>query len=195
MGSVLHAHEIKVMPTRKEVRTNIIILLFALTLMVIFASYLATHFTGESGIKSEQGLTFCQPEDAPPEQQRCYFTAHWHTFFDVKICGQPRVLPFETGDLLRLHTHVETNKVHWHGLLPVDPFTKQITDFSGLRLRNVFEELKIPVANGGIYGFKDGDRCPDGRPGRWRILVNDEEASEGMNYVLKDKDRIIMEFG
>lgn len=182
-------------PAKKEVRTNIIILLFVLATVIIFVSYLATHFTGETGIKSDKGITFCQPENAPPTEQKCYFTAHWHVHFDtIKICDQTKIFPYETGDLQKLHTHVETNKIHWHGFLPVNPVTKQITDESQLKLSNLFAELKIPIAPDGIYNFKNGNRCPSGRVGSLKILINGAEQKDFLNYIWKDGDHIVIEF-
>lgn len=179
---------------KKEIRANILILLFVLAAVIIFVSYLATHFTGETGIKSDKGITFCQPENAPPEQQKCFFTAHWHVHTDIKVCGEPKVLSYETGDLEKLHTHVETNKVHWHGLLPVDPVTRSITDDSQMKMSNLFSELKVPVATDGIYAFKNGDRCPDGRIGNLKVSINGQEKQYFLNYILKDSDHILIEF-
>ena len=189
-------------PAKKEVRTNIIILLFVLATVIIFVSYLATHFTGETGIKSDKGITFCQPirqaqgepENAPPREQKCYFTAHWHVHADIKICDETKIFPYETGDLQKLHTHVETNKIHWHGLLPVDPVTRQITDESQLKLSNLFTELKIPIANDGIYSFKNGDACLNGRVGSLKVIINNTEQKDFLNYILKDGDHIKIEF-
>lgn len=179
---------------KKEVRSNIVILLFVLATVIIFVSYLATHFTGETGIRSDKGITFCQPENAPPDQQKCYFTAHGHVHFDIKVCDEPKVLPFETGSLEKLHTHVETNKVHWHGLLPVDPVSKKITDYPNLKLRDAFLELKVPISEAGIYNFKNGDVCPNGRIGKLRTQINGKEDQEFLNYTVKDGDHITIEF-
>lgn len=179
---------------KKEVRTNIIILLFVLATVIVFVSYLATHFTGETGTKSDEGITFCQPENAPPAEQKCYFTGHHHVHADIKVCGETKIFPYETGDLEKLHTHVQTNKVHFHGLLPVDPTTKQITDKSQLKMSNLFAELKIPIAPDGIYNFKNGDKCPDGRIGFLKVLINGTEQIDFLNYILKDGDHISIEF-
>lgn len=183
------------MQSKKETRTNILVLLFVLALLTIFISFLATHFTGESGVKSDKGIVFCQPENAPVEQQKCFFTAHWHFHFDIEVCGQKKILPFEKGDLQKLHNHVEKNKVHWHGLLPANPKTKNITDFSDVKLSNVFKELSVPITSNSIYDFKNGDKCPDGATGSLKFFVNNEEKKDFMNYILKDKDKITIEFG
>jgi len=179
---------------KKEVRTNILILLFVLATVIIFVSYLATHFTGETGIRSDKGITFCQPENAPPDQQKCFFTAHWHMHADIKICGEPKVLSYETGDLEKLHTHVETNKVHWHGLLPVSPTTKEVTDYSQMKMSNLFSELKVPISNSGIYDFENGGICPNGRVGNLKVSVNGQEQKDFLSYILKDGDHIKIEF-
>lgn len=179
---------------KKGIRTNIVILLFVLATAIIFVSYLATHFTGETGIRSDKGITFCQPENALPEQQKCFFTAHWHVHADIKICNETKVLSYETGDLQKLHTHVETGKIHFHGLLPVDPVTRAVTDYSQMKMSNLFSELKVPISNNGIYDFKNGDSCPNGRIGILKASVNGQEQKDFLNYILKDGDHISIEF-
>lgn len=179
---------------KKEIRANIVILLFVAATVIIFVSYLATHFTGETGIRSDKGITFCQPENAPPDQQKCFFTAHWHVHADIKVCGEKKLFSYETGDLKKLHTHVETNKVHWHGLLPAVPITKEITDYSQMKMSNLFAELKVPVSADEIYNFKNGDTCPNGRVGNLKVSVNDQEQPDFLNYILKDGDHISVEF-
>jgi hypothetical protein len=179
---------------KKEVRTNIVILLFVLATVIIFVSYLATHFTGETGIKSDKGIIFCQPENAPPAEQKCYFTMHWHVHADIKVCDETKIFPYETGDLETLHTHVETNKIHWHGLLPVDPVTRAVTDYSQMKMSILFSELKVPISNNGIYDFKNGDSCPNGRIGNLKVSVNGQEQKDFLNYILKDGDHISIEF-
>jgi len=183
------------MASKKQIRTNILVLLFVLVLLTIFISFLATHFTGESGVKSDKGIVFCQPENAPIERQKCFFTAHWHFHFDMNVCGQKKILLFETGDLQKLHTHVEKNKVHWHGVLPADQKTKNITDFSDLKLSNVFKQLNIPITSNSIYNFKSGGTCPDGKTATLKVFVNNEQKKDFMDYILKDKDKIAIEFG
>lgn len=179
---------------KRELRTNVIILLFVLAALTIFISYLATHFTGETGVKSDEGLTFCEPENAPLDKQKCYFTAHRHFHFDINVCGEKRILSYETGDLQKAHTHVETGKIHWHGLLPVDPETQEVTDYSQLELRNMFAELKIPASESSIYNYKNGDKCPSGETGELKVFINGEEKQNFLDYIVKDKDKIKVEF-
>ena len=179
---------------KKEVRTNIVILLFVLATVIIFVSYLATHFTGETGIKSDKGIIFCQPENAPPAEQKCHFTMHWHLHADINVCDEAKIFPYETGDLQKLHTHVETNKVHWHGLLPVEPVTRAVTDYSQMKMSNLLSELKVPISNNGIYDFKNGDSCPNGRIGNLKVSVNGQEQKDFLNYILKHGDHISIDF-
>lgn len=179
---------------KKQIRTNILVVLFVLALLTVFISFLATHFTGESGVKSDEGIVFCQPENAPIEKQKCFFTAHGHIHFDIEVCGQKKILPFETGDLQKLHTHIETNKVHWHALLPVDKSTRNITDYSDLKLSSLFKELKISFTNEGIYDVKNGNKCPNGKIGKLRVFVNGDEKEDYTNYIVKDKDKITIKF-
>jgi hypothetical protein len=61
-------------------------------------------------------------------------------------------------------------------------------------MSNLFSELKVPISNNGIYDFKNGDSCPNGRIGNLKISVNGQEQKDFLNYILKDGDHISIEF-
>ncbi len=77
-------------------------------------------------------------------------------------------MKFEEGELEGQHTHSEPNKLHWHGLIPVDPKTKEVTDWSALEVQKIVTDFKLSrgrtpkfIVNGkevpSTYIWKDGD--------------------------------------
>lgn len=141
--------------------------------------YVANRFSsGEKGVTTEKPITTCQPENAPAEKQKCYWTAHTHLTLKVIENGQEVALSFEKGDLQKSHTHAEKDKIHWHATLPVDPKTKQTTDYSALKLKAVLDEFKI-----NYQGKKT------------TVLVNGQEKKEGVDYVWQDGDTIEVTIG
>ncbi len=99
------------------------ILIILVVVVAIFGFFKIATFLG-SGEKaqSEKPLVICQPQGAPLEQQKCFWTAHLHA----------RITPpvgFEKGNIDGVHTHAEPNFLHWHGLIPVERGTT-ITEFN-----------------------------------------------------------------
>ena len=135
--------------------------------------------TGEKA-QSEMPLVICNPPNVPPEQpssaeatagkQKCYWTAHVHAM--VKLFKNNVEVPvrFEEGVLEGQHTHSEPNKLHWHGLIPVDSKTKEVTDWSKLEIQKIITDFK--VSQGGTPKF----------------IVNGKEVEP--SYIWKDGDNI-----
>lgn len=153
--------------------SNIVLIVFVIVGLVAFF-YVANRFSGgEKEVSTEKPITTCQPENAPPDKQKCYYTAHSHIVLNVIIDGTKVDLSFEKGGLERSHTHAEKNKIHWHATLPVDPQTKQITDYSALKLKAVLDELQINYQGKKVT-----------------VLVNGQEKSEGLDYIWQDGDTV-----
>lgn len=153
--------------------SNIVLIVFVITGLIAFF-YVANRFSsGEKGVSTEKPITTCQPENVPPDKQKCYYTAHSHITWNVLIDGKKVDLSFEKGNLQKSHTHAEENKIHWHATLPVDPQTKQITDYSALKLKAVLDELQVNYQGKKVT-----------------VLVNGQEKSEGLNYVWQDGDNV-----
>jgi len=153
--------------------SNVLIIGFVIVGLVAFF-YVANRFSGgEKGVTTEKPITTCQPENAPVEQQKCYYTAHSHFTLSLQVNGQKQDLHFEKGDLQKSHTHAEKNKIHWHTTIPVDPQTKQVTDYSQLKLKAVFDELKI-----------------DYQGKKVTVLVSGQEKQEGLDYIWQDGDSV-----
>ena len=149
-----------------KVKSIIGLLLVAIAIIGFFklANFLGT---GEKA-QSEKSLVICNPPDAPPKQQKCNWTAHIHA--TVRVFKNASEIPvrFEEGELEGQHTHSEPNKLHWHGLIPVDPKTKKVTDWSPLEVQKIVTDFKLAqegtskfIVNGKkvepSYIWKDGD--------------------------------------
>jgi hypothetical protein len=132
--------------------------------------WVARYFGGGESVESEKPAVICKPQNAPPEQQECFWTAHIHATVRVFKNGTEIPVRFEEGKLEGQHTHSEPNKLHWHGLIPVDPRTKEVADWS------VFEVQRI-IADFGL--------SQEGTP---RFIVNGEEVAPF--YVWEDGDII-----
>lgn len=91
----------------------------------------------EERIRSESPITFCLNEE------ECFFTTHIHYHITLIENGREKTLTFEKGPLERFHTHFEKNKVHWHGLLPVNPEGKEFLE--QLTLSDMLKDLELPI--------------------------------------------------
>lgn len=150
-------------------KSNLILLLFVLVGLGAFL-YVANKFSyGEKGVQSQKPITYCQAD-------KCYYTAHTHMEIRVIKDGVIQDVGYEKGDLQKPHTHSERNVIHWHATLPVDSTTKQVTDYSPLKLRVVLVEMGIN------YEGKDV-----------RVLVNSTVVDEGLDYIWQDGDKIQVE--
>lgn len=158
--------ESRILKHRDKKLQSIGIILVVVVVGVLFF-YVANLF-GSENVQSDKPLVICQPQNAPPEQQKCFWTAHIH--FTIKVFKGNEEIPvgFEQGELEGKHTHAEKNKVHWHGLLSVNPVTKEVTDLSPLQVGNIPKDLKLSVegnpmfiVNGkevnSFYIWQDGD--------------------------------------
>ncbi|MGQ0571702.1 MAG: hypothetical protein ACT4P5_19540 [Armatimonadota bacterium] len=113
---------------------------------------------------------------------------HWHAPFKVVVCGE-RVgpLPPSAGDI---HSHGD-DVIHSH---PSRPDTAgrnaSISAFlAGAPLKVTQTALDV---SGKVY--KNGDKCPDGRPGTISVLVNGQPRDDFASYVPKDGDQLEFRF-
>ncbi|MST04306.1 MAG: hypothetical protein EXS49_01940 [Candidatus Pacebacteria bacterium] len=130
----------------------------------------------------------------PKASGECVWTAHIHAYMPINICGEYFRLRTEVGALNLLHTHEEKNLAHWHDKLPYDMETKSIKETENLLVKAFFSEIKVPIGEDRIASKKNGDLCPDGKPGTLRVFVNGIEKKDFLNYLWRDKDVIYFEF-
>lgn len=153
--------------------SNILLIVFVVAGLIAFF-YIGNRFSGgEGGVTTEKPITTCQPENAPPDKQKCYYTAHPHFTLKLMVNGQKQDLSFEKGDLQKPHTHADKNKIHWHATLPVDSMTKKITDYSPLKLKAVLDEFGINYQGKKVM-----------------VVVNNQAKPDGLEYIWQDEDMI-----
>ncbi len=108
---------------------------------------------------------------------------HWHAYVDMSICGEHKDLPkSEGGDTVHgkqfkgihlLHTH-DDNIIHIEGL---------IQKKEDIALGRFFDVIEMPFDKDKIMDKKNGDLCPDGRPGILKMYVNDQPRTDFRDYV------------
>ena len=158
---------------------NITPLVFIIAAVIGFF-WIASFLGSGEKVQSEKPLVICQPQNALPDQsssaeatagkQKCFWTAHIHAH--VQVFKNEKELPvrFEEGKLEGQHTHSEPNKLHWHGLIPVDPKTKEVTDWSALEVRQFVAHINLS------------------QEGALKFIVNGKEVEP--SYIWKDGDTI-----
>lgn len=171
-----------------------------LTVLFVIGAFVAIYYTAtffkekDESVRSENPLSFCQPANAPPEEQKCFFTTHIHLHLAIKIFGKVKPLPFEKGDLTQGHTHSQNDEIHWHALVEVDPITKNVPD-SEFALGKVFDSFGIPFSPSGIFSYRNGSINPTtGKPAELKMFVNGEENTEFRDYIWRDGDKIEIVF-
>lgn len=146
----------------KQIKNVLILIVIVGAILGLFL--IGRFFGSGENVESEKPLVICQPQNAPPEQQKCNWTAHIHAMVKVFMKGEGVPLGFEEGILEGSHTHAEPNKLHWHGLIPVDPKTKEVNDWSALEVQKLIPpretEPKFIVNSKEVepsYIWQDGD--------------------------------------
>ena len=120
---------------------------------------------------------------------------HWHADYELWVCGEKAELAgagflSNTVGTPVLHHH-EDNRIHVEGLvvktedIALGKYFKSI----GGGLTN--DSITLPYADGTVKIYRNGDKCPDGRPGRLRLYVKEHqtgqffENKEIAGYVIK----------
>lgn len=121
---------------------------------------------------------------------------HWHASVKIKICGQEAKFPspkkwYEnkvgTADL---HHH-DDMRVHVEGIA-MTPEDASLGKF--------FDVISIEFTDHSIWGWRNGDVCPNDKPGTLKMFVNGKPNYEFRNYVinpyftLKEEDKIELIF-
>ena len=152
----------------KQVKNWLIILLVIVAIAGFF--WIAKNLGGGESVESEKPAVICRPQTAPLNEQECLWTAHIHATVRVFKGGAEIPVKFEQGELEGQHTHSESKKLHWHGLIPVDPKTKEVTDRSALEVRKIITDFKL---------LEEGTQ---------KFIVNNNEVDP--SYIWKDGDTI-----
>lgn len=113
---------------------------------------------------------------------------HWHASIAIQVCGESYVEPsFEGG----IHTHGD-GQIHLHprSLSEAGRNASLKTYFENSRLQIGQDFIQIP----GEQRLRNGDPCPDGKPGHLRVTVNGREVQNFLSYLPKEGDRIQVTF-
>lgn len=114
---------------------------------------------------------------------------HWHAEFAIEVCGTryPK-LPAGPG---AIHSHGD-DVIHIHP--ESGPEGRKMTlssFFDSAKFRVTADALVLP--DGKVH--KRGDRCPDGRAGTPRILVNGAVVTEPATFYPQNGDVVRFVFG
>lgn len=124
-----------------------------------------------------------------PEGSGTYTQApiHWHASLEIVTCGQTRELPMPLpGQHLGtgiLHTH-EDQLIHIEGVIPNE---------EAIMLKRYMDNIGLHFKNNEILDYQNGELC-NGKPGSVKLLVNGEENNLLTEYVIKDGDKLRIEF-
>lgn len=118
-----------------------------------------------------------------------YGSVHWHATLDIRVCGEPAGVE----DLGSTSSHVGLSLLHTHGdnLVHVEGAPRY---FSDITLGRFFNGLGIEFSDTGIYGYENGDLCPNGSPGTLSVSVNGEPIQNATQYPVKDENQIKIAF-
>ncbi|MEK6954754.1 MAG: hypothetical protein AABX01_07110 [Candidatus Micrarchaeota archaeon] len=123
--------------------------------------------------------------------------AHWHADFEIWACGEKITnlptskLPANFVGTPTFHYH-DDFRIHVEGIVverkdvTLGGFFKVIGGSLG------GESMSVPLENGSHLAYRNGDLCPNGKPGKLRLYLRDwalpdkfVESAEMDNYVLK----------
>lgn len=109
---------------------------------------------------------------------------HVHSDIEFELCGSTEFiqLPREEGELSGLHTHKETNYLHFHDSIPLDHTTREDMYDKRLTIQEVLDTFAETLE---VSKYCDMSRDP-----QVSVLVNDLAPSEGLQYNWKDGDVI-----
>ncbi len=113
---------------------------------------------------------------------------HWHADFEVWACGekirieQSEGFDNKVGEAM-VHTHDDL-RIHVEGVLQHMDEASAGEFFHAIGGEFNADELTVPLIDMSLKTWKNGDLCPDGKPGKIRFFVNDRESFEFGSYVI-----------
>ncbi len=114
---------------------------------------------------------------------------HWHARYMVSVCGRvARPFPATEG---AVHSH-GGRSIHIHPYRPSEAGANANLGRFFLNSGGELTSTSLTLPSGQRY--VNGDRCPDGRPGRVVVLVDGLPVQDPPSYVLRDGDVISISF-
>lgn len=130
-----------------------------LVLLVLAGLGLYSYQQYKTSQIEQEGIVVCSREGI------CEKALHIHSALQISICGQNKSLSKDTGELADIHTHKQSNVLHFHERLKVTP-EGEVLDWTPLTLRNAVEStLGVQLTNECIGEFCNGTACPNGKRG------------------------------
>lgn len=141
-------------------------ILTGLAVLILLGAALYSYQYYRGSDIEKEGIVICN------RQGECEKSLHIHSALLATICGETQNLLKDTGELADLHTHKQSNVLHFHERLKVTP-AGEIVDSTPLTLENATRAvLGLELEDNECIGeYCNGDRCPNGRPGTLSLTV------------------------
>jgi len=166
-------------PPKKKNSLPIITIIIAVVALAILGFMGYSVYTYYQSEQEKEGFFACNQDGTV-----CELSQHIHADIDVTVCGKEIIFPKEAGRTDEQHTHKETNLMHLHARLKVDPQTKEPLNPTRRQVQAFLDQMD----------FQFPDTCPDNPNPTMTVYVNDIESSESLDYVWVDGDRIEIEY-
>ncbi len=113
---------------------------------------------------------------------------HWHADFEIWICGEKLSIIESEGfenkvGETQLHHHNDL-RIHVEGVLQHMDEASVGEFFRSIGGEFTEDELTVPLADKSVRTWRNGDRCPDGKPGKIRFFINGKENFDFGKYII-----------
>ncbi|MDO8633672.1 MAG: hypothetical protein Q7K34_00060 [archaeon] len=121
---------------------------------------------------------------------------HWHADFELWVCGEKisnlkaAEFPSNKVGTAVLHHH-DDYRMHVEGLVISKEDVSLSAFFNAIGGEFINGHFRTKLENGEWIDKSDGETCPDGKPGKWRLYAKNhatgefEENTELEDYVIK----------
>ncbi|MGH2348190.1 MAG: hypothetical protein ACRDFT_01840 [bacterium] len=124
-----------------------------------------------------------------PKAEGAVVGDHWHAQFALVVCEKALPpFPVSSGGV---HTHGD-GLIHIH---PANAAEGGRNANLGRFLASVGVRLtptSLQLPDGTVH--RNGDTCPDGKAGTMHLLINGKDNDAWNDYVLRDRDVVVIEF-
>lgn len=119
---------------------------------------------------------------------------HWHAGIEIYLCGERYELPDPvSSDLVHGEPYIGTAFMHEHNdnLIHIEGTIQKPEDIT---LGKFMDSIGLTFTSEQLITYTNGDLCPDGTPGKVKLLVNGNESNEFGNKVLADDNEYVLLF-
>lgn len=113
---------------------------------------------------------------------------HWHANLAIFTCGEQIPLPKPTGGSVHGEPFIGTPFMHLHNE-PTIHIEGTIKSPADITLGRFMEVIGMNFKEDELLNYKNGDVCPDGTPGKVKLLVNGRESEELTAKVIVDGEK------